>query len=154
MVSVKHFEEDLAFGEMVEDAMESIIVSKLGPVVDRARGKGAHSAYDIKCQDGSVEVKGDMQVSKTGNFFIEFECSGKPSGIRSSKSDWYLLVNGNDLKEYYMIETEKLRQLVKTHKCRVVRGGDDYRAKGYLLSRCLLPGGPTGWLGAELPVAC
>ena len=38
-----------------------------------------------------VEVKSDAQYQKTGNFYVEYFCNGKPSGIATTKADLYYI---------------------------------------------------------------
>jgi hypothetical protein len=106
--------------------------------------KGNFKEYDFKYEKNNecvkVEVKSDRLSSKTGNFFIEFECRGKPSGLNATTADYwcYFVLHyepGNiaNIVSYdcYIIPTDELKNLVKG--CRVVNGGDDYLSKGYLL---------------------
>jgi hypothetical protein len=69
--------------------------------------------YDFKTSDGlKYEVKADKVALKTKNFFIEFEGYGKPSGIQTTKANFYILTN---TKEYFKIDVNKLKILCEQH---------------------------------------
>jgi len=67
--------------------------------------------YDFMTSDNiKYEVKTDVMSLKTGNIFIEFLGYGKPSGIATTEANFYII---NDTVNYYLIETIKLKELVK-----------------------------------------
>ena len=79
-----------------------------------------------------IEVKRDRVAHKTGNLFIEYESRNKPSGIATSKSDFYA---------YYisdvciLISTEKLKDICRKYlnTTKDIKGGDNNTSKGILL---------------------
>ena len=78
--------------------------------------------------DMGVEVKSDAQYQKTGNFYVEYECNGKPSGIAATKSKYYYIY----LDKLYILKTEdlkdKCRKYLNTKKDK--KGGDNMASKG------------------------
>lgn len=78
-----------------------------------------------------VEVKSDAQYQVTGNFYVEYSCNGKPSGIASTKADLYYVF----LDKLYIIKTEdlkaKCRKYINTNRDK--KGGDNMASKGILL---------------------
>ena len=82
-----------------------------------------------------VEVKSDRRTGETGNIYIEYWSRGKPSGISTSQSDYYVykvaedtavIISTNQLKK-------KLKQLVEEGKARMdVKGGDNNTSRGIL----------------------
>ena len=40
----------------------------------------------------TIEVKFDFACYRTGNFYIEYESRGKPSGIATTKADYWMLI--------------------------------------------------------------
>jgi len=83
--------------------------------------------------NSKIEVKRDLQATKTGNIFVEYESRGKPSGIATSQAEWYC---------YFLSDTQfviisspmlksKCRALLGTN--RDVKGGDSNTSKGILL---------------------
>jgi hypothetical protein len=73
--------------------------------------------YDFKdCNNIKYEVKTNHNVFKFHSYFIEFDCNGKPSGIFTTQSNYYILC---DIKNYYLIDTQKLINLCKS--CKIVK---------------------------------
>lgn len=98
--------------------------------------KGYFKDYDIELikddKKTTVEVKSDRQSSITGNMAIECEYNNEPSGIASTKADYFVyFVVHKDRDECYCFPTEELRNMVKS--CRKVRGGDGYKSQMYLV---------------------
>ena len=79
-----------------------------------------------------IEVKRDRIAHKTGNIFIEYESRGKPSGIATSKADFYA---------YYiadiciLITLDKLKSICREYlnTTKDIVGGDKNTSKGILL---------------------
>ena len=85
----------------------------------------------------TCEVKTERdQWSSTGNIFVEYECNGVPSGIASTTADiWHInLVLNDGLEAYIGFPTKKLRELIARKDPKKVKGGDGYRARGFLIS--------------------
>lgn len=61
----------------------------------------------------TVEVKRDSWTYRSGNIAIEFESRGKPSGIRTSKADWWCFILSGGYKDQIivLVSTKKLKQL-------------------------------------------
>ena len=84
----------------------------------------------------TCEVKTERdQWADTGNIFVEFECNGVPSGIASTTSDiWHInLVLKDNLKMYIGFNRKQLMDMIASMKPKIVRGGDGYRARGFLI---------------------
>lgn len=82
-----------------------------------------------------IEVKSDRKTAETGNVYIEYWSRGKPSGISTSQSDYYVYKVAED--EAIIISTsqlkKKLKQLVDQGKARKdVKGGDNNTSFGIL----------------------
>lgn len=86
----------------------------------------------------NVEVKEDQKCHHTGNVGLEFMCSGKPSGIETTKADFYvyhihtpetqeisLLLSVKDLKT--AIQNKRYKYIRPT-----VRDGEDRPAHNYI----------------------
>ena len=80
----------------------------------------------------TIELKRDLQAHKTGNVFIEYASRGKPSGIATTKSDYYCFCIR---KSFILIGTTSLKK-----RCRKyidteldINGGDLDSSKGILL---------------------
>lgn len=98
--------------------------------------------YDIKVKlkTGAVvliEVKEDFMCKRTGNVAVEFQCRGKPSGIETSLSDYYIYkVHTPDDTELLAISKRKLINLVDTEQYHSIKVGGDSgsETKMYLFS--------------------
>jgi len=94
---------------------------------------GYHKEYDIYVPELKigVEVKSDEQYKKTGNFYVEYYCNGKPSGITTTTAKYYFVY----LDFLYIIEThalkEKCRKYINTNRDK--KGGDNNASKGIIL---------------------
>ena len=126
------FAKDLSFGKHYEKRWASQFAEA------QEAPNGCFKEWDVKTDDEVYEVKADRMVAKYGNFFIEFECSGKPSGISTTTATHWVLYDIADNKTpygepraCYKVPRETLLDVAKQHKSRA--GGDNYRSKGWLL---------------------
>ena len=78
------------------------------------------------------ECKNDRRAKDTGNLAIEYECSKKPSGISTTKADFYVyFIEGT--RTWYEIPTDDIRTLINEKKyTRNIAGGDGWKTRMYL----------------------
>jgi len=80
----------------------------------------------------TIEVKYDLKALETNNVYVEYESRNKPSGISTTKSDYYCFAFG---LTYHLIETkilkERCRKYLNTTRDKL--GGDNNTSKGILL---------------------
>ena len=128
-----NFKNDLAFGESYElELLKHIPHDKYN------KPDGKFKDYDLEIihNDKSIyyEVKADRKASLTGNLAIEYECFNKPSGIATTKADYYayFIINGDDY-DLYIIPVKEIITLIqiKDYK-RIVKGGDYNKSKLFL----------------------
>ena len=81
-----------------------------------------------------VEVKTDRMAHHTGNIAIEYEFNGKPSGISTTKADYWAFVLG-DKSLVVFIKTENLKDIARAwfKSGSVVSGGDFNSSKMILI---------------------
>lgn len=81
-------------------------------VQDDSNHKTTH--YDFKISNGiksyTYEVKDDKRSEHTGNFFIEFEDSGKPSCLSITTADFHIF---KSCGYFYKIQTTRIHRLLK-----------------------------------------
>lgn len=82
-----------------------------------------------------IEVKSDRRTIETGNVYIEYWSRGKPSGISTTQSDYYVYKVGEE--QAIIIATSqlkiKIKELVEQGKARMdVKGGDNNTSRGVL----------------------
>jgi hypothetical protein len=84
---------------------------------------------------GRIEVKTDAKSGKTGNVFIEVECKGWPSGIQTSKSEYWAFVLPGDFS--IIAKTDAVRDVAAKVRAQkgTVNGGErgSHPTKGVLV---------------------
>ena len=124
------FVKDLETGKVYEKKALELIQKKYPKAFIQ---DGYFLEWDIYIPelDMGVEVKSDAQYQKTGNFYVEYECNGKPSGIATTKSKYYYIY----LDKLYILKTEdlkdKCRKYLNTKKDK--KGGDNMASKGIII---------------------
>jgi hypothetical protein len=81
----------------------------------------------------TLECKSDTFAARTNQLAIEFEYDGRPSGIQTTKADFWVhyIVGTNN---YYLIPVDYLRQMIQDGKWNNrVRGGDGRRSFLYII---------------------
>ncbi len=109
-------------------------------VIEKLQRKGFHSLtrpegyfkdYDFTLsylnQEFKFECKKDVMSSKTGNVAIEIGFKNNPSGIASTKADFYVI---EIAQEDWVISVEVLKKMVVDKKYfKEVKGGDNYTSR-------------------------
>jgi hypothetical protein len=142
------FQSDLLLGKKYELLLLDYLPKDEYDEVELAPNK-RFVEWDVKIKRGSLEakyeVKADRLAHKTGNFCVEYECAGQPSGITTTQADHYayFIIHGND-HDLYLIPVERLRQYITTSSPKKMNGGDGYRSRFYLIPKvvfadCLTP---------------
>ena len=106
------FFHDLEFGEKAEDWVKDMFEGRI-----------------------KVEVKSDRIAHETGRVFIEVYSRDKPSGISTTKADyWIYRIEGRGTA--IIIPVGRLRELVKRnfeYSKKFVKGGDNDTSYGVLI---------------------
>jgi hypothetical protein len=122
------FKKDLPIAEKSE--------KQVAEFLERSRGmkfldKCNNSDYDIRMEtktgaEITIEVKEDFSCERTGNVGVEYSYRGRPSGIETTKADFYLYkVHRPDGIGLYVIKTDKLKKMIEDNLYfRTVNGGD------------------------------
>jgi len=66
--------------------------------------------YDLLTNKFKYEIKTDSNYIKYKSIFLEFESNNKPSGINTSKSDFYIFVCPNN-KEFEIIKIFEIKTI-------------------------------------------
>lgn len=87
--------------------------------------------------NSKIEVKSDRLTETTGNVYIEYESRGKPSGIRTTQSKFWVYKTSKGTA--IMIETDelkrKLTKLIANKKAKMgIKGGDNNTSLGILVN--------------------
>lgn len=122
------FHSDLSFGQSYELKSLEYLKHDSYEIME-----GYHKEYDLTItrngKTRTIEVKADRLAAKTGNIALEYRCNCKPSGIKTTTADYWVIFvvppkGGMDgsTERCYKIPTKKLRELAKGG--RKVKGGD------------------------------
>jgi hypothetical protein len=99
---------------------------------------GIFKEYDIKTIKDDIitkyEIKADRIAFKTNNLCIEYEYKNKPSGIETTKADYFgYFILKNNSHDVYIIPTNNIKQSIKDKKYKKsMSGGDGKKSKFYL----------------------
>lgn len=123
-----NFTKDLGFGKKWELLAQQILGENVVEVAE-----GCFKDWDFRTANATYEVKSDRYAFKTNCCFVEYECSNKPSGISTTKADYYVyfVVKPNEEYDWYKIPTQVLKD---QPSLRNVSGGDGFRSKGRIVS--------------------
>jgi len=137
MTTDRNFKDDLETGLAWEAKYLDSIREKY-PQAYRVEGK--FKGYDIYVPETemAIEVKYDAESVNTGNIVIEVEMNGKPSGLTTTRADFWLVATPHD---YCYISASRLMRLILRHGIRQVEftgPGDSSSKKAYLVKKDLI----------------
>lgn len=108
--------------------------------IDLKFGKQGEEWLTLLASEKKIEVKRDRMWKTTGNLFFEYRYKGEPSGIATTKADYfaYILFDGSDNVATYIWETERLKKalssMMKLQTCRkIMNAGDGGLTAGLLV---------------------
>ena len=132
------FKEDLTIGESGEKVISLYLVCQGMSLVSF----NETSAYDILMKNPktnkevSFEVKTDTFHKDTGNLAIEIRQKGEPSGLSTSKADWFVyFYTGLSFNNVWMIKIDELKMLIKKSSFTIISGGDNKTSQLVLIPR-------------------
>jgi hypothetical protein len=100
-------------------------------------GKEGERIVDSLFKDKLVEVKRDSWVSRSGNIAIEYESRGKPSGIATTKADYWIIIFSGEYQDKVMwvFETQLLKKVSREYfkKGNVKAMGDNNTSMSVLI---------------------
>ena len=128
----EHFEKSLYIGKSVED----IVCEKVKKKYPKAHViQGYCKGYDIFVPETNmkIEVKQDKKSNYSGNFVVETEFNGKPSGISTTEADYWVFYDGEC---FIWITPARLADAIKPLKQVIFTGrGDDKPKRAYLVKK-------------------
>jgi len=136
------FHADLVWGELGEKVIAKWLEKYKG-FTETIFNPNKNNEYDfssvLNSKRISYEVKTDryehFKKVTTNNIFIETTCSGKPSGIHTTKSDVFVYFFP-DFEEAFLIKTKDLKKLIQTVPFRrSSRAGDKGKVTGFLINK-------------------
>ena len=100
--------------------------------------EGNVPGWDLKADGVKIEVKTDKKSHETGNIFLETECSGRPSGIKTTESLYWVTVEMATAFVWMVATSDLLAFMNRYHSlkdiCRITGAGDG-NACGYLIPK-------------------
>jgi signal transduction histidine kinase len=123
-VRTNNFRKDLSFGKKFERMAFQYFQGYDRVVYAPEKCKTHDVTFYNKGTPCMVEVKADRWTQRTGNLAIEYNCSGKDSGILVTKADYWLhfCVNDGDKPTVYKIPINDLKKIItegyRTHQLR------------------------------------
>ena len=129
---LEHFNNSLHIGKSVED----IVCNKIKKKYPKAYViKGYCKGYDIYVPetDIKIEVKQDKKSNYTGNFVVETEFNGEPSGVSTTEADYWVFYDGAC---FIWITPDRLIQVTTgMRQAEFIGNGDDKPKKAYLVKK-------------------
>lgn len=106
--------------------------------LDLAYGKVRETMVADMLQDKKIEVKSERDMwARTGNIAIEYQCYGKPSGIKATEADYWFhnLCIGDDTFATLVFNVDALKRIIDNLDFKKsVSGGDNNASRMYLLN--------------------
>jgi len=106
--------------------------------IDLAYGKVRENMVADMLQDKKIEVKSERDMwARTGNIAIEYQCYGKPSGIKATEADYWFhnLCIGDDTFATLVFNVDALKRIIDNLDFKKsVSGGDNNASRMYLLN--------------------
>jgi hypothetical protein len=78
--------------------------------------RGNTNEFDIEINNIKYEIKTDIKAVQTSNLFVEFICNAKPSGIITTKANYYIFVIPYSTPMYILIDVLELEFLITTEQ--------------------------------------
>ena len=131
------FKESLDYGTEVEKEILSYL-QKSYPSANKIEGKFKPFDIYIPETDTKIEIKTDVKSIETNNYVVEIEMYNKPSGLLSTKADWWILT---DKEQMIWIKPLTLLHTIIKHNLKWVTftgNGDNHPKKAYLIKKELL----------------
>jgi hypothetical protein len=136
-LGVYNFNIDLPNAEKITDLFEQLL-KESGYTVQRAPNHyfpdwDVKATHPISGRIMTFEVKFDEMSSQTGNVAIEYECRGKPSGIKITKAICWVQYFDD---AFHIVMTETLKTRIPIISFRDVTGVDPgSNTKMYLIEK-------------------
>lgn len=140
-----NFEDDLTETQRKEKLFVQKMIERYNTKLIGDFGKDYRWDFILKSpSDGSLrkfEMKSDSMAHITGNFAMEYESRGKPSGVSRTLADYYIYeVERGKSSDYWLISTTEIKNMIesKFYHRKVVGGDPGSQTKMYLFRLELL----------------
>ena len=106
-----NWDEDIIKGEEIEYKLLDYLKKKY-PQSRKIKGEFKDFDIEVPEKDIKIEVKRDIGSNNSNNFFIEYECNYKESGISSTKATHWAIY---DESSFHWLKTSKLKALCEIY---------------------------------------
>lgn len=113
------FYENLEFAQDGEEEVARLMQKRFKDfkVIDFNEDKDGDIIAEVDGREVLIEVKEDVRTKDTGNVVIECESRGKPSGIRTTKADfWVFRVHTDTGIRNLLFKIKDLKQAIRDRK--------------------------------------
>lgn len=114
-----HFGKNLEFAQEGEAEVASLLAAKFKDfkLKDFNDDKDCDIIADVDGREVKIEVKEDVRTADTGNVVIECKSRGAPSGIMTTKADfWVFRVHLEDGIKNILFRVKDLKQAIRARK--------------------------------------
>ncbi len=114
------------YGKEIEQKAQLAIqqLHNVSVILEQTKQNYKNVLFDFQTSDHiTYEVKADRRSAETGNFFIEFDGYGKPSGIHITTANRHIITYKTN---FYMVETSKIKELMHRNTYRKTQTLDKY----------------------------
>ncbi len=129
-----NWDGQLATGEENEQEF-LVLLLQIDPDAKKISGNYKYADFKLpNYQDCTVEIKKDYKSHYTGNFYFEYNCFGKPSGLAVTTAELWVMT---DREYFYLFDTEKLKNFMRVNwqYLRKMQGGDNNASKGIVFKK-------------------
>jgi len=131
------FFSDLEYGNKIQ---RLVLCEKYNGFIVREK-PGLFKDYDCEIvREGRIdyfEFKADRRAAETGNLAIETLCNRKPSGISTTKADFWIhcVCSGEDVLEVYEVPVKNLNEMILRSEYDSIRDTDNGRTVMYIFKK-------------------
>lgn len=126
-----NFKDDLIEGHEWEQKVANWLQSRGAEIIESNNTSSHDILYKKNGKLLQMEIKHDILSKSTGNVAIEFKSNGLPSGICTSKADYWCQIVED--KYLYIIDRPYLIYNILKGKYRVTSGGDNHKTYMYII---------------------
>lgn len=113
------FLDNLEFAQRGEELVADNLQAKFSDfkIIDYNEDSECDILAEVGGKRVTIEVKEDVRTKDTGNIVIECESRGKPSGIKTTKADfWVFRVHQDDGILNILFKTKDLKQAIRDRR--------------------------------------
>lgn len=132
--NIMSWDNALFYGKNLEQYF-LLLLRKIFPSAVLVKDKFKYYDIWIPEIDKTIELKGDLKSNETDNLVIEVEHYNKPSGISTTKANYWVFFDGR----FIWTEVDSLKQVIKSFTpVRFIGRGDTIAKQAYLVPKDMI----------------